>query len=169
MGSLDNSQVSTPAPLSDTAGSRQNPNRPPFSARECSFAFELPVEMLMQVTPLRLTVVLMRQKRPALDTPQGAIVSILRSEHEGRQPDKQCTPQRKPATPQSPSSPLAELPLVLVAQSCPTLCNPVACSPPGSSVHGILQPRILEWVTSPFLLQGIFPTQGLNSGLPHCR
>ena len=32
-------------------------------------------------------------------------------------------------------------------QSCPTLCNPLDCSPPGSSVHGILQARILEWVT----------------------
>ena len=31
-------------------------------------------------------------------------------------------------------------------QSCPTFCNPVDCSPPGSSVHGILQARILEWV-----------------------
>ena len=33
----------------------------------------------------------------------------------------------------------------LVAQSCPILCDPVDCSPPGSSVHGILQARILEW------------------------
>ena len=33
---------------------------------------------------------------------------------------------------------------VLVAQSCLTLCNPVDCNPPGSSVHGILQARILE-------------------------
>ena len=33
-----------------------------------------------------------------------------------------------------------------VAQSCPTLCDPMNCSLPGSSVHGILQPRILEWV-----------------------
>ena len=32
-------------------------------------------------------------------------------------------------------------------QSCPTLCNPMDCSPPGSSVHGILQARTLEWVT----------------------
>ena len=32
------------------------------------------------------------------------------------------------------------------AQSCLTLCNPVDCSPPGSSIHGILQARILEWV-----------------------
>ena len=37
-----------------------------------------------------------------------------------------------------------------VAQSCPTLCDPVDCSPPGSSVHDILQARILEWVAMPF-------------------
>ena len=52
---------------------------------------------------------------------------------------------------------------VLVAQSCPTLCNPVDYSPPGSSVYGILQARILEWVAIP-LLQGIFPPQGSNPG-----
>ena len=34
-------------------------------------------------------------------------------------------------------------------QSCPTLCDPMDCSPPGSSVHGILQARILEWVVVP--------------------
>ena len=37
-----------------------------------------------------------------------------------------------------------------VTQSCPTLCDPVDCSPPGSSVHGILQARILEWVAISF-------------------
>ena len=35
---------------------------------------------------------------------------------------------------------------VLSTQSCLTLCNPLDCSPPGSSVHGILWARILEWV-----------------------
>ena len=40
-------------------------------------------------------------------------------------------------------------------------------SPPGSSVHGTLQARILEWVAISF--QGIFPAQGLNPGLPLCR
>ena len=35
-------------------------------------------------------------------------------------------------------------------QSCPTLCDPMGCSPTGSSVHGILQARILEWVAFPF-------------------
>ena len=34
-------------------------------------------------------------------------------------------------------------------QSCPTLCNTMDCSPPGSSVHGTLQARILEWVAMP--------------------
>ena len=38
---------------------------------------------------------------------------------------------------------------VLVAQSCQTLCNPMDCSPPGSSVHGILQARVLEWIAMP--------------------
>ena len=32
-----------------------------------------------------------------------------------------------------------------VAQSCPTLSDPIDCSPPGSSVHGILQARVVEW------------------------
>ena len=39
---------------------------------------------------------------------------------------------------------------VLVAQSRPTLCDPMDCSPPGSSIHGILQARILEWVAISF-------------------
>ena len=37
----------------------------------------------------------------------------------------------------------------LITQSCPTLCNPMDCSPPGSSVHGILQARVLEWGAMP--------------------
>ena len=48
-------------------------------------------------------------------------------------------------------------------QSCLTLCNPMDCSLPGSSVHRILQARIMEWVATSYL-QGIFLTQGLN---PH--
>ena len=38
----------------------------------------------------------------------------------------------------------------LVAKSCLTLCDTMDCSPPGSSIHGILQARILEWVAIPF-------------------
>ena len=37
-------------------------------------------------------------------------------------------------------------PMCVFAQLCPTICNPMACSPPGTSVHGIPQARILEWV-----------------------
>ena len=58
--------------------------------------------------------------------------------------------------------------LCYIAQSCLTLCNPMDSSPPGSSVHGILRARTLEWF-SHALLQEIFPTQGSNPGLPHCR
>ena len=42
------------------------------------------------------------------------------------------------------------LPLVLVAQSCQTLYNPMDYSPPGSSIYGILQARIQAWVAIPF-------------------
>ena len=52
---------------------------------------------------------------------------------------------------------------VKVAQSCPTLCDPM-----DYTVHGILQTRI-PGVPSLSLLQGIFATQGSNLGLPHCR
>ena len=42
-------------------------------------------------------------------------------------------------------------------QSCPTLCDPIDCSPPGSSVHGILQARTLEWVAISFLRGSSWP------------
>ena len=49
-----------------------------------------------------------------------------------------------------------------VAQSCPTLCDPVDCSLPGSSVHGIFQARVLEWGAIAF-------SRGSNPGLLNCR
>ena len=52
---------------------------------------------------------------------------------------------------------------MLVILSCPTLCNPIDCSPPGSSVHGIFQVWILDWVA--ISSYRIFPTQGSNSSL----
>ena len=51
---------------------------------------------------------------------------------------------------------------VLVTQSGPTLCDPADCSPRGSSVHGILQASILEWVTIPF--SRIFFDLGIKPG-----
>ena len=74
-----------------------------------------------------------------------------------------------------------------VTQSRLTLSHPMDCSPPGSSIHGIFQARVLEWgaiafsgneppekpkntgVGSLSLLQHIFPTQESNWGLLHCR
>ena len=53
---------------------------------------------------------------------------------------------------------------MLVAQSCPTLCDPKDCSPPDSSVHDSLQARILEWVdiSSP----GDLPDPGIEPAYP---
>ena len=57
---------------------------------------------------------------------------------------------------------------MLVAQLYLTFCNPLDYSLLDSSVHGIPQERILEWVAISFS-RGIFPTQGSNPGLLHCR
>ena len=61
-----------------------------------------------------------------------------------------------------------KLVLCLVIQSCPTPCNSMDCSPPGSFVHGDSSGKNTR-VGCHALLQGIFPTQGSNPGLPHCR
>ena len=58
--------------------------------------------------------------------------------------------------------------LSLVTQSYLTLCNPTDCSPPGSSVYSNSSGKNTG-VGCHALLQGIFPTQGLNPGLLHCR
>ena len=50
-----------------------------------------------------------------------------------------------------------------VAQSCPTLSDPMDCSPPGSSVHWIFQARVLEWVATAFSVGGLYL---LNISLP---
>ena len=52
-----------------------------------------------------------------------------------------------------------------VAQSCPTLHDPMDCSLPGSSAHGILQGRILEWVAIAFS----FPNTGPRKVLPRIQ
>ena len=49
-----------------------------------------------------------------------------------------------------------------VAQSCPTPSDPMDCSPPGSSVHGIFQARVLEWGAIAF-------SKGSNLGAPHWK
>ena len=54
------------------------------------------------------------------------------------------------------------------AQSCPTLCKPRDGNPPDSSVYGISQARILEWVAIPFS-RGSSPSRDSTWGLLHCR
>ena len=58
-------------------------------------------------------------------------------------------------------------PCVLCVQLRPTLHDPMDCSPPGSSVHGIFRQEY--WSELPFPSRGFFPTQGSNPGLLHCR
>ena len=53
---------------------------------------------------------------------------------------------------------------MLIAQSCPTFCDPTDCSPPGSSVHGILQARTLEWTAFPSPED--LPDPGVEPGSP---
>ena len=95
----------------------------------------------------------------------------------------------------APCSLLASLPahvccaaLHSVTQVCPTLCDPLGCSPPGSSVHGVLQARLLKWpcpppgdlpdpgikpafLTSPALAGGFFTTSSSPSAhrFPHIK
>ena len=66
------------------------------------------------------------------------------------------------------TAPTHQIMQVLVTQSCPIPWDPMDCSPPGFSVHGILQAKNTA-LCCPALLQGIFPTQGSNPGLLHCR
>ena len=47
--------------------------------------------------------------------------------------------------PEPPGKPAAAAAAAKLLQSCPTLSDPMDCSPPGSSVHGIFQARVLEW------------------------
>ena len=58
--------------------------------------------------------------------------------------------------------------MCLVTHSYSTLCDPMDCSPPGFSVHGGFSGKNIA-MGCHALLQGIFPIQGLKTGLPHCR
>ena len=55
-----------------------------------------------------------------------------------------------------------------VSQSCLPLCDPMDCSTPGSSVHGILHPRVLEWEVIPFSRRSSQPRDQTQSN-SHCR
>ena len=58
---------------------------------------------------------------------------------------------------------------VVVTQSCQTLCNPIDCNPLGSSIHGILQTRILEWGFSILFSRVSYQPRDRSPGLLNCR
>ena len=68
--------------------------------------------------------------------------------------------------PYPPSTPSAVL--CLVVQLCPTLCGPMDCSPPGSSVRGILRARILEWVAMLSSRKSSPPGDGTQTSCVSC-
>ena len=55
-----------------------------------------------------------------------------------------------------------------VTRSCPTLCNPMGCSPPGSSVHGVLHTRVLEWVAISSSRGSSWPRNGTHVSCVSC-
>ena len=65
------------------------------------------------------------------------------------------------------SGPQTCVPSVLVTRSCPTLCDPTDCRPPGSSVHGILQARTLESVARPFSRGSSRPRDSTRTCVSH--
>ena len=72
-------------------------------------------------------------------------IKCLLSTYRGKQPDINFSFAQK-GDPQMPvHRGIAAAAAAKSLQSCPTLCDPVDSSPPGSSVHGILQARVLEW------------------------
>ena len=79
-----------------------------------------------------------------------------------------CMSESLGCPPETVTTLLISYVLRLDSQSCPTLCNPMDCSPPGSSVHGGSLGKNTG-VGCHALLQGTFPTLGLKPGLPHCR
>ena len=91
---------------------------------------------------------------------------MLRSERERNSKTLELAEEKRASS--YPQTLLNRLPRWRCAQSCPTLCDPMGCNPPGSSVHGD-SPGKNPGVGCHALLQGIFPTQGLNPGLPQCR
>ena len=90
----------------------------------------------------------------------------LRTSQRWWQPAAPTIPQLEPLAPKPGGESLYGIPvgvLLLYAkllQSCPNICDPMGCSPPGSSVHGILQPEY--WSGLPFSFLGVLPDPGIK-------
>ena len=68
---------------------------------------------------------------------------------------------------QSLTSRISQLP-VIITQSCLTLCDPMHCSPPGFSVYGIIQARILDWIAIPFSRGSSWPRDQTRISCASC-
>ena len=102
-------------------------------------------------------------KRLTVNLPRADVISCIHSHfhlHPSTQPPRSHSSPFKSVSSLRPTVPSFHWPPPRTAtlhqgmcakslQSCPTLCNPMDCSLPGSSVHGILQARILQWVACP--------------------
>ena len=86
----------------------------------------------------------------------------------GRMDTCKCMAESLCCPPKTITTLLISYVLCLVVQSCLTLCNPMDYNSPDFSIHGILQTRILEWVTMTSSRASSQP-KGLNPGLLHCR
>ena len=116
------------------------------AARQASLSFTISQSLLKLLSiELLMSPTLSSSVAPFSSCPRLSYLLYL-----GMKPTKKThVPYRKNGATPSPDI-WAWCLLVLVTQSCPTLCDPMDCSPPGSAVHGILQARILEWVAIPF-------------------
>ena len=111
-----------------------------------------------------------------LNTPQGTEHSTSQSHPAPDVSSAEVEKQWSRTLPDSPDVPLLNTHHIHIMKSCVclvvlwcvTLCGPVDCSPPGSFVHWD-HPSKNTGVGCHALLQGIFPTQGSNPGIPHCR
>ena len=75
------------------------------------------------------------------------VIPLLKTQSKSQSLDNAKPGPRVQFHPVSPGHPITHVrACVLLLQSCLTLCDPMDCSPPGSSVHGTLQATILEWV-----------------------
>ena len=89
--------------------------------------------------------------------------------HHTLERSKVTLPQKENNSPETKPQSTGYCILVLVTQSCLTLCNPMNCSLPGSSVHGDSPGKNTGVGCHVLFSRGIFPTQESNPGLPHCR
>ena len=90
-----------------------------------------------------------------LDTVMGGHWILLTWQFPGSSPTPPSPPRERKAVVNDPREGFLSSRVCLVTQSCPTLCDPMSCSPPDSSVHGFFQAKILKWVAISFSISHV--------------